>query len=95
MKYKIKLTCWDYGNHEPHVEEVDEIFDNEEDAMDGLLVYANYEVQCLNQPDDDNDEQRYFEIDLEGGDGFDAVIRCWDGDDYMNVTGYNIIKIKE
>ena len=56
------------------------------------------EAEDLNNPYDDDGgyryDRRHFAIDLEGGDGFDAVIRCWDGDDYMNVTGYKIIEME-
>ena len=37
MKYKIELTCWDYGEPKPYKDEVEQIFDNEKDAMIVLL----------------------------------------------------------
>lgn len=95
MKYKIELTCWDYGEPAPYKDEVDQIFDDKKDAMIVLLQCVIDEADCLNEPDAYGNRGRYFSIDLEGGDGFDAVIRCWDGDDYMNVTGYKIVEIKE
>ena len=95
MKYKIELTCWDYSEPAPYKDEVDLVFDNEKDAMIALLQCVIDEADCLNEPDSYGNRGRYFSIDLEGGDGFDAVIRCWDGDDYMNVTGYKIMEIKE
>ena len=96
MKYKIELTCWDYGKSEPYREDIEQIFDDEKDAMIALLKYAIDEAESLNETDANNTDKRHFSIDLEGGDGFDAVIRCWDGpEDYMNVTGYKIIEVKE
>ena len=96
MKYKIELTCWDYGNPEPYKDEDDVTFNDEKDAKIALLERAIEEARYLNEPDPDNPDKRYFAIDLEGGDDFDVVIRCWDGpEDYMNVTGYKIICIEE
>ena len=94
MKYKIELTCWDYGEPKPYKDEVDQIFDNEKDAMTVLLQCVIDEADSLNKPDAYGNRGRYFSIDLEGGDGCDAVIRCWDGpDDYINVTGYRIVEV--
>lgn len=96
MKYKIELICWDYGEPAPYKDEVDQIFDDKKDAMIALLQCVIDEADSLNEPDAYGNRGRYFSIDLEGGDGFDAVIRCWDGpDDYMNVTGYKIVEVKD
>ena len=102
-KYKIEITCWQYTaskNLPPIVSEYFFRFDDEKDAMIVLLQEAIEEAENLNNPyDDDGDyrhDRRHFAIDLEGGDGYDAIIRCWDGlTDYMNVTGYRIIKVEE
>jgi hypothetical protein len=95
MKYKVEMTCWDFGNPQPYKDEVHTTFEDYKDALIALLRCVIDELECLNDPMCDNPNRRYFTADLEGGDGFDAVIRCWDGpEDYMNVTGYKIITIE-
>ena len=96
MKYKIKLTCYDFGNHEPYDDEVDIIYDDRRSAMIDLLRCAIEEVDSLNNPFLDGEmveNSRYFQIDLDSD--ADAVIRCWDGlEDYSIVTIYNIEEVK-
>ena len=100
-RYKIEITMWAYNDKEPPlVTEYLFRFDDERDAMIILLQEAIEEAERLNNPyDEDGDyrhDRRHFAIDLEGGDDFDAIIRCWDGlTDYMNVTGYKIMEVKE
>lgn len=96
MKYQIELTCWDYGEPEPYKDMVCQVFEDKKDAMIALLKCAIDEANGLNEPDAYGARGRYFEIDIEGGDDFDAVIRCWDGaEDYMNVTGYKIVPVEK
>ena len=96
MKYKIRLTCYDFGNREPYYDEVDMIFDNKQDAMVTLLQCAIEEADELNNPfiwDGEQDNKRYFRIDLDTD--ADAVIRCWYNDeDYSPVTIYNIVEVQ-
>lgn len=42
--------------------------------------------------DDGTIPERYFDVSLVD-EKFDAVIRCWDGDNYDYVTGYKIVPI--
>ncbi len=96
MKYKIKLTCYDFGNHEPYDDEVDIIFDDRRDAMIALLQCVIEEAESLNDPYlciDGEEARRYFQIDLDSD--ADAIIRCCDGpEDYSLVTIYNIEEVK-
>ena len=92
MKYKIKLTCYDFGNAEPYDDEIDMLFDSKRDAMIELLRCAIEEADELNNPfiwTEEPDRRCYFEICLNAD--ADAVIRCWYNDeDYSIVTIYNI-----
>jgi hypothetical protein len=95
MKYKIKLTCYDFGNPEPYEDEVDMIFDDKKDAMITLLQCVIEEADGLNDPyvyEERRENPRYFQIDLDSD--ADAIIRCWDGtEDYSIVTVYNIEEV--
>jgi hypothetical protein len=101
IKYAIQITLWNYGNPKPHiVTEYFFRFDNEQDARIALLEQAIEEANRFNNPYDDDGEyipqKAHFEVDLEGGDRYDAVVRCWiSAEDYMNVTGYKIIRVDE
>ena len=96
MKYKIKLTCYDFGNHEPYDDEVDIIYDDRRSAMIDLLRCVIEEADSLNNTflnGEMVENSRYFQIDLDSD--ADAVIRCWDGlEDYSIVTIYNIEEVE-
>ena len=97
MKYKIRLTCYDFGNHEPYDDEIDMVFDDRRDAMIELLQCAIEEADELNNPfiwDGEQETSRYFQIDLNAD--ADAIIRCWyNSEDYSIVTIYNIEEVQE
>lgn len=92
--YKIEILMWHYGNPTYERDELEPIFDDPREAMIEILSRAIDEVNYFNSPNEGGDRGRYYSVDLEGGDGFDAVVRCWDGDDYDNVTAYNIIMVE-
>ena len=66
---------------------------DEKDARIEMLTLITEELNELNRPlDDGTRPERYFDISL-ADEKFDAVIRCWDGDNYDYVTGYKIVPI--
>lgn len=94
-KFKIVLTAMDSNtNDEPYTEEIGETFDSRIEAEVYMLHTMNEELSSLNEPDAYNTPHtRVFIADLDGD--HDAIIRLWDGDDYWDVTYYDIVEINE
>ena len=89
--YKIVLTCFDIESNS-HIEESEQRFNSKEKAEIFMLRLMNDELQNLNEPDENNTPHtRVFIADLEGM--HDAIVRMWDGDDYWDVTYYDIVEI--
>lgn len=88
--YKIILTCFDSNiKVEPYKEEIEQKFNTREEAEIFMLHEMNDELSCLNEPDENNTPHtRVFIADLDGE--HDAIIRMWDGEDYRDVTYYDI-----
>ena len=93
MIYKIILTGMHYKSEsEPYEEEIgtDINFTTREEAEIYMLHSMNDELSSLNEPDANNTPHtRVFIADLDGD--HDAIIRMWDGDDYWDVSYYDIV----
>lgn len=94
-KFKIVLTAMDSNtSEEPYTEEIEGVFDSRVEAEVHMLHTMNEELSSLNEPDAYNTPHtRVFIADLDGE--HDAIIRLWDGDDYWDVTYYDIVEISE
>ena len=94
-KFKIVLTAMDSNaNVEPYTEEFDVRFESRKEAEIWMLHTMNDELSNLNEPDVDNTPHtRVFIADLNGE--HDAIIRLWDGEDYFDVTYYDIVEVAE
>lgn len=88
--YRIVLTCFDSNiKAESYKEEIEQEFNSREDAEIFMLRSMNDELSTLNQPDENNvPHTRVFIADLDGE--HDAIVRMWDGNDYWDVTYYDI-----
>lgn len=101
-KYIIKLTCWDYPNPTPYTDYVlngksPMKFETYDEAKIALLINVIEEANELNFSSDENGEcvdRRHFIPDIDVED-YECIIRAWDGDDYMPVTAYDILTIKD
>lgn len=93
MTYKIILTAMDYNPEIKTYQEeigINTIFTSREQAEIYMLHSMNDELSSLNKPDADNTpHNRVFIADLDGE--HDAIIRMWDGEDYYDVSYYDII----
>ena len=92
--YKIILTCMDANAAiEPYEEEIKQLFKNRDEAEIYMLHTVNDEVSNLNQPDANNTPHtEVFIADLNGE--HDAIVRLWDGEDYWDVTYYDIVEVE-
>lgn len=93
MKYKIKLTCYDYGCPTPYEDEVEKRFKTYDKAYAAVQQCVLEELQFLNEDEgltlDDVESDKYnYRADFDGDAG--AIVRFWDGDDYMPITIYDI-----
>lgn len=100
--YRVVLTCWDYGNPTPHAKELSNVdlslFATEALARKSIEQNIYDELAALNE--DQGKEAIYdsdgrvvghdypFRADFDGDN--DGIVRFWDGEDYQNVTEYNI-----
>ena len=93
--FKIILIAMDSNaNIKPYTEEVldGRLFETREKAEINMLHVMNDELSELNQPDAYNTPPtRVFVADLDGE--HDAIIRLWDGDDYWDVSYYDIVEV--
>lgn len=91
--YQIILTCWNYGNPIPYTETENSFFTDEKEARIEMLTLITEEINNLYHPlEDGTMPERYFDVSLVD-EKFDAVIRCWDGEDYNYITGYKIVTV--
>lgn len=96
--YVIKMTCWEFNRPNPYNVTVDKRFDTEGAAMEEVERMVNAELATLNEgrqlePVYDSDgnlvcHEFPFRGDYNGEHA--AIVRFWDGDDYRNVTAYDI-----
>ena len=91
--YRIVLTAMDSDPKiEPYVEKVGELFKTYEQTEIYMLRVMNDELSLLNEPDENNTPHTaVFIADLDGE--HDAIIRLWDGDDYRDVSYYDIYEV--
>ena len=93
--FKIILTAMDANTSvASYTEEIGGRFKSHTDAEIYMLHTMNDELSNLNCPDVNNTPHtRVFIADLNGE--HDAIIRMWDGDDYWDVSYYDIKKVLE
>ena len=95
--FKIILTAMDSNARvKPYTEELNngELFKTKEDAEIYMFLAMNDELSDLNQPDENNTPHTgVFIADLNGE--HDAIIRLWDGDDYWDVSYYDIVEVSD
>ena len=91
--YRIVLTAMNSDPKiEPYVEKVGELFKTYEQTEIYMLRVMNDELSLLNEPDENNTPHTaVFIADLDGE--HDAIIRLWDGDDYRDVSYYDIYEV--
>lgn len=91
--YRIVLTAMDSDiKIDPYVEKVGELFKTYEQTEICMLRVMNDELSLLNEPDENNTPHTaVFIADLDGE--HDAIIRLWDGDDYRDVSYYDIYEV--
>ena len=91
--YRIVLTAMNSDPKiEPYVETVGELFKTYEQTEIYMLRVMNDELSLLNEPDENNTPHTaVFIADLDGE--HDAIIRLWDGDDYRDVSYYDIYEV--
>ena len=101
-KYRVVLTCWDYGTPEPYSDDLSgtdlSLFSTEALARKGIEECVRDEFVTLNnsrkkEPVYDSDghivgHDYPFRADFDGE--HNGIVRFWDGDDYQEVTAYNI-----
>lgn len=91
--YRIVLTAMNSDPKiEPYVETVGKLFKTYEQTEIYMLRVMNDELSLLNEPDENNTPHTaVFIADLDGE--HDAIIRLWDGDDYRDVSYYDIYEV--
>jgi hypothetical protein len=93
MTYKIILTeMYPDPEIKPKKEEITTAYEltTREQAEIYMLHIMNDELSLFNKPDIDNTPHNsVFIADLDGE--HDAIIRMWDGDDYWDVSYYDIV----
>lgn len=93
--YRVILTAKDANaNVKPYKEVLNEgnHFTTRERAEIYMLQTMIEEVSELNRPDTYNTPHtRVFIADLDGD--HDAIVRLWDGDDYWDVSYYDIEEV--
>lgn len=107
-KYVIVHTHWDYCDAIPYCVEYARIHDSFDDAMDEIKYHVEWELYCLNELDSNHPKEKVAVEDSDGNIvGYDypfradyngvnhCIIRFWDGDDYWNVSTYNIHELVE
>lgn len=102
-KYRIVLTCWDYGKPDkPYVDSVPGFFDSKDAADAAIDKCVADELETLNSGRDlvpviDSDgEVVAYDYDFRADECSDHAncIRFWDGDDYQEVTHYDIYPVQ-
>lgn len=89
-KYRVVLTCWEYRNGTPKAQSFLTQYESVEAASAAVRHAVEEELETLN---DGRPEPNPFREDEDGDHA--NIIRFWDGDDYMNVTAYDIYRVTE
>ena len=99
--YHIEALCYDHDIHvDPCTESYDDVhYTDYSHAMVAAQMLALSEAQELNEGNRDTvggADACWFAADENGdeSDGYDYVVRCWDGDDYRPVTKYKVVEEK-
>ena len=97
--YHIESLCYDTNLHvEPYTESYDDVhYTDRSHAMVAAQMLALSEAQELNEANRDTvggADACWFAADENGdeSDGYDYVVRCWDGEDYRPVTKYKVVE---
>lgn len=95
-QYKVVRTCFKAPpNHHnaPTTEEFPHPYDTREEAMIALLTAVIEDTTELNTPSEEAGQMwnKEFLADLNGD--HVAIIRLWDGSDYLDVAYYDIIRV--
>lgn len=90
--YNIKLLCHDFENKPPYHDHIEGNFPTKEAAEATMLHAIIDELNSLNGINEDGTfPERRFTVQMED-ETHDAVIICWDGEDYRPVTCYDIVE---
>ena len=99
--YHIEALCYDHDIHvDPYTDSYDDVhYTDYSHAMVAAQMLALSEAQELNEGNRDSvggADSCWFAADENGdeSDGYDYVVRCWDGDDYRPVTKYKVVEEK-
>lgn len=102
-KYRVVLTCYEYGKpNEPFADCIADLFDSIDSALSAVSKSAADELATLNNgrtkvPVLDSDGNIVgHDYDFRSDDSLDheTIVRFWDGDDYQDVTCYDIYPVK-
>lgn len=95
--YRIEALCF-YRNPsiEPYTESFDTRYESRELALKAAWLLALKEAKLLgkeNRKTVGAADACSFEADDDNeNDGYDYIVRCWDGDDYRPVTKYKVVE---
>lgn len=99
--YHIEALCYDHDIHvDPYTDSYDDVhYTDYSHAMVAAQMLALSEAQELNEGNRDSvggADSCWFAADENGdeSDGYDYVVRGWDGDDYRPVTKYKVVEEK-
>lgn len=97
--YHIEALCYDHNIHvDPYTESYDDVhYTDYSHAMVAAQMLALSEAQELNEGNRDTvggADACWFSADenCDESDGYDYVVRCWDGKDYRPVTKYKVVQ---
>ena len=92
--FRIDLLKYEYGNPIPVECKLETRYDTIEAVTCAMYHMVIEEISDLNSAlEDGTFPERRFTAQL-NHEVYDAVIVCWDGDDYSNVTCYSIVEMK-
>lgn len=105
--YRVVLTFWHVNSSEPTVDSMEAFFIDEDEALVGIASCVKQELEDLNGLKSNNPRKKEAIEDSDGNiigydypfrsdeDGDHAnIIRFWDGDDYRNVTAFDIYELE-
>lgn len=93
--FKVKLLCYNYEEPTPSHDIIPCEFATHEAAETAMLHHILDELNQLNGINEDgNFPEHRFTVQMED-ETHDAIVLCWDGEDYAPVTCYNIIETND